>query len=215
MDITWYGQACFKIKGRDTSVVIDPFDPGFTGLKLPRPADLTADIVIKTHDHQDHNFLKAVGGDPVVVAGPGEYELKGAVVVGVATFHDKKEGAERGKNVVYNIEIDGVNIVHLGDLGHSLFEAQLTAIGPCDIVLVPTGGTYTITAKEATEVVSQLEPRIVIPMHYAITGLTVPLTAVEVFLKEMGAEGLESQPKLTITKDKLPDEMKVVLLKKS
>lgn len=214
MDITWYGQACFKIKAKDVSVVIDPFDSGFTGLKLPRPADLTADIVIKTHDHQDHNFLKAVGGDPVVVAGPGEYELKGAVVVGVATFHDKKEGAERGKNVVYNIEIDGVNIVHLGDLGHQLSEVQLTAIGPCDIVLVPTGGTYTITAKEATEVVSQLEPRIVIPMHYAITGLKVPFTAVEVFLKEMGVEGLEPQPKLTITKDKLPDEMKVVLLKK-
>lgn len=215
MDISWYGQACFKIKGKSVSIVIDPFDPDFTGLKLPKPADLTADIIIKTHDHRDHNFLGAVGGSPVVVDGPGEYEIKGTVIVGVATFHDKKEGAERGSNVVYNIEVDGVRIVHLGDLGHLLSEAQLIALSSCDIVLVPTGGTYTITAKEAAEVVSQLEPSIVVPMHYGLPGLKFPLTEVGVFLKEMGAEGLEEQPKLTITKDKLPDEMKVILLRKS
>ncbi len=213
MDIYWYGQACFKIKGKNATVVIDPFDPEFVGLKLPK--DLSGDIVLKTHDHKDHNFLSAVGGDPVQITGPGEYEIKGVAVVGVGVFHDKQNGAEKGKNTVYNIQIDGVSIVHVGDLGHQFTQAQLEEIGDTDILLIPVGGTYTIDAKDAAEIVAQLEPRIIIPMHYGIEGLKFPLDGVDKFLKEMGTEAITPQPKLSITKDKLPEESQVIILSKS
>lgn len=213
MDIYWYGQACFKLKGKSATIIIDPFAPEFTGLKLPK--DLEADVAIKTHDHEDHSNLKAVTGNPVEIIGPGEYEVKGVSINGVQVFHDKKEGAERGKNTIYNIQIDGLNVVHLGDLGHLLTEAQIQALGITDILLVPVGGTYTIDAKDAAEVVSQLEPKIIIPMHYGYPGLKFPLMGVDNFLKEMGTENIEPATKLSITKDKLPEEPQVVVLNKS
>lgn len=222
MDIYFLGQACFKIKGKTATVIIDPYDPDMLGLKLPK--DMEADIGIKTHDHPDHNNLKAISGDPVLVTGPGEYEIKGVAISGVQVFHDKQSfpsgegksnGSERGKNTVYNIYIDGLNIVHCGDLGHTFSEDQVEEIGQTDILMVPVGSVYTIDAKDATEVVSQLEPRIILPMHYGgIPGLKVELDPVEKFLKEMGVENPETLPKLSITKDKLPDEPKVILLNK-
>src|SRR5438045_1698914 len=117
MDIIWYGQALFKLKGRSATVIIDPFDPDFTGLKLPK--DLSCDIGLKTHDHKDHSNLGILAGNPIKIDGPGEYEVKGVAVVGVKTFHDGKNGEERGENIIYNVEIDGIKVVHLGDLGHS------------------------------------------------------------------------------------------------
>ena len=212
MDIYWHGQAMFKIKGKSATAIIDPFDADFTGLKLPK--DLACDLALKTHDHKDHNNLQALTGNPIKIDGPGEYEVKGVAVTGVGVFHDDKKGEERGKNVSYNINVDGVNIVHLGDIGHILDQEQIDEIGDCDILMVPVGGTFTITAKEAVEIISQLEPRIVIPMHYKIEGLKFDLDPVEDFLKEMGAENAEKLPKLTITHEKLPDETQVVLLSK-
>lgn len=213
MDIYWYGQAFFKLKGKSATVIIDPFYPEYVGLKLPK--DLSADIAMQTHDHKDHNNLSAITGTALKIDGPGEYEAHGVAVSAISTFHDNKEGAERGKNIVYNIEIDGLNIVHTGDLGQNTLEKeQLDAIGSCDILLIPVGGTYTIDSKRATEIISQLEPKIVIPMHYGIEGLKFPLDPVENFLKEMGAENIEAVPKLTISKDRLPEELQVVLLSK-
>ncbi len=211
MDITWYGQACFRIKGKTATLVIDPYDPTFTGLKLGK---LSADMVLVTHGHEDHNNTAIVEGEPVVIAGPGEYEVKGVTVSGIATFHDSQEGAERGKNTVYHCDIDGVSVVHLGDIGHTLTKEQVAAISPCDILMLPVGGTYTIAADQAQEVVTQLEPAIVIPMHYKIAGLKFELDPLEKFLKEAGAEGATPQPKLTVTKDKLPVESEVVVLQK-
>lgn len=213
MDIYWYGQALFKLKGKLASVVIDPFDPEFVGLKLPK--DLTADIAISTHDHKDHSNLAAVTGGPVLITGPGEYEIKGVAVTGVSVFHDASEGSERGKNTVFNINIEGLNVVHLGDLGHVLTETQVQDIGTVDILLIPVGGNFTIDAKVASEVVSQLEPRIIIPMHYGMEGLKFTLDPVDNFLKEMGVENLEPQPKFVISKDKLPDEPQTVVLSKA
>lgn len=213
MEIIWYGQACFKLKGKTSSVFIDPFDPVKLGLKLPK--DLSADIAIKTHDHYDHNNLKAIEGAKIEISGPGEYEVKGIAVTGVGTHHDKSGGGERGKNTVYNIHLDGLNVVHLGDLGHVLTEEQVQEIGTTDILLIPVGGKYTIDPKDASEVVAQLEPRIIIPMHYNLPGLAVEgLGEVEAFLKEMGVGESTPQPKLTITKDKLPDEPQVLVLSK-
>ena len=212
MDIYFYGQACFKLKGKSATVFIDPYKEEFTGLKLPR--DLSADLGLSTHNHDDHNNLDKITDAVLKVTGPGEYEVNGVSVTGVSTFHDKEKGEQRGRNTVYNISIDGLNIVHLGDLGHTLSEEQTEEIGSTDILLVPVGSVYTIDAKGASDIVSQLEPKIVIPMHYALPGLKFELEPLENFLKEMGFEGTQPLPKLSITKDKLPGELQVVVLNK-
>lgn len=213
MDITWFGQAYFRIKGKTSTVVIDPFDPEFVGLKFPK--DIEADVVLSTHGHKDHNNMRAVGGSPLVITGPGEYEKAGVSVAGVSVYHDQSQGSERGKNTIYHVLIDGVNIVHLGDLGHLLTDEATSQIDACDILMIPVGSVYTIDAEVAAKVVAQLEPRIVIPMHYKIPGLKFDLEGVEPFLKEMGAENITPVPKLSVTRDKLPDETTVVLLNKS
>jgi len=214
MDITWYGQACFKIKGKSTTVVIDPFDQDYTGLKLPK--DLEAQVALVTHQHKDHNNTQAVSGNPLVITGPGEYEKAGVSITGVAAFHDSKQGEEKGRVTLYHISVDGVNIVHLGDLGHVLTEEQTSEIDNVDILMIPVGGVVTTDSEAAAKVVAQLEPKIVIPMHYKIPGLKFEeLEEVRAFLKEMGAENISEQPKLSITKDKLPEETTVVLLSKS
>ena len=216
MDIYWLGQACFRLKGKSASVVIDPFSAEFTGLTL---SSLEGDAVLVTHQHQDHNNWQSVrlGNEkPLVFEGPGEYEVKGAVVTGIPSFHDNKNGQERGNNTIYHILMDGLSVVHLGDLGQeSLSEEQVQAIDLTDILLIPVGSVYTIAAKEAAGIVSQLEPKIIIPMHYKIPGLKFDLEPVDQFLKEMGSEGIEPQPKLSISKEKLPEEPMVVVLKQS
>lgn len=218
MDIYWYGQACFKLKGKETSLVIDPYDPQMLGLKLPK--EVSGDTVLVTHPHPDHNNMGAVSTPsserPMVFTGPGEYEIKGAIITAIESFHDDNRGAERGKNTIYHVLIDGINIVHLGDLGQKkLTEDQIARISQTDILLIPVGGVYTIDGKEASEIVAQLEAKIIIPMHYKIEGLKVDLEPVDNFLKEMGAEGVTPLLKLAISRDKLPDEPEVVVLNKS
>lgn len=218
MDIYWHGQAHFKLKGKNTTVVIDPYDSEFTGLKLAK--DLTADVVLSTHEHQDHNNTASVKGtaqaSPMIFKQPGEYEVSSIIITGISSFHDDTQGSERGLNIIFHIMMDGLNIVHLGDLGQSkLTEEQIVQISETDILLIPVGGIYTIDGKQASDIVAQLEPRIIIPMHYFIDGLKFQLDTVDKFLKEMGVEGVTPQPKLSITKEKLPEEPMVVLLSKS
>ncbi len=227
MDIYWYGQACFKLKGKNATVVIDPYDPDFVGLKLPK--DLQSDVVLTTHDHKDHNNVASVvktpsGTVPMLFSEPGEYEVAGVAITGVSSFHDNSEGSERGVNTIFHILFDNLDIVHLGDLGQAkLTEGQITEIGQTDILLIPVGGFFTIDSKLASDIVSQLEPKIIIPMHYKLDksflseneGLKFELDSVDNFLKEMGAEAVVPQPKLSITHDKLPEEPQVVVLTKS
>lgn len=198
MDIYPLGHASFRIKGKQATVVTDPY------LKSSG-----ADIVTVSHDHEDHNVLAKIDGAPFVVRAPGEYEIKGVTIIGVPTFHDDKEGAERGKNVVYKFTVDDLRICHLGDLGHKLTDSQVEAIGSVDILFIPVGGVYTIDAKMAVQVVAQIEPPIVIPMHYS---KELELEPVQTFLKEMGAEGVVPQPKLSITPEKLPETTTMVVL---
>lgn len=213
MDIYWGGQSLFKLKGKTSTVVIDPFSLE-TGLKLPK--DLEADSCLITHAHPDHNNSSAVAGNPLVITGPGEYEVKGVAITGIQAFHDNSGGSERGKVTIYHIYMDGLNIVHLGDLGQTtLTEEQVSEIGVTDILMVPVGGVYTITANQATAIIAQLEPSIVLPMHYKIEGLKYELEPLTSFLKEMGLENIESQPKLSVTKEKLPEETQVVVLSKT
>jgi L-ascorbate metabolism protein UlaG (beta-lactamase superfamily) len=172
--------------------------------------------VTVTHEHGDHNNSKAITGEPILFEGPGEYERKGVSVIGVSSFHDAQKGAERGKNTIYNILLDGLNIVHLGDLGQDvLTQDQISEIGNCDILMIPVGGTYTIDSKQAAEIAAQLEPRIIIPMHYKTEGLKAELEPVENFLKAMGVESPDPIMKFSVTRDKLPEEAKIVVMLKS
>lgn len=213
MDITYLGHASFKLKGKTASLVVDPYDTS-VGPKFPKSE---ADIVAVSHDHFDHNSTNNVSGDPFIISGPGEYEVKGVEVVGVSSFHDNKQGAERGTNTIYNFKIDKINICHLGDLGQeSLTDQQIQEIGNVDILLLPVGGFFTIDATQANKIASQLEPRIIIPMHFKDNDTKIEeLAPVDKFLKEVGKESLEPVNKLTITPDKFSDETQVVLLSKN
>ncbi len=217
MKIYWAGQSCFEIsvspaKDVSTTIVIDPFDEKI-GLKLP---NLAADVALVTHSHHDHNNVKAIKGEPLLIDTPGEYEIKGIFVQGIESFHDDVQGKERGKNVIYTIETEDLRLCHLGDFGQKeLTDEQLEKIGQVDVLMVPVGGTDTISSAEAIKVIGQIEPKIVIPMHYALPKLSVELDSVEKFLKAMGKNSLEAQDKLTVKTSTLPKEKvtEVVLLK--
>lgn len=210
MEIKYLGHSSFRIKGKTGAVVIDPYDSAMLGVKFPK--DISANAVLVTHDHKDHNKVDQVGESPVVISGPGEYEVSGIKIFGYPTFHDKKQGAERGKNTIYVIKVDDIHILHVGDLGHKLTDEQLEEVGDIDILLTPVGGHYTIDAKEAVELVSQVEPKIVIPMHFKTKESKVSeLQGVDVFIKEIG-KSAQTLPKLSITSDKLPSETTVFIL---
>jgi len=219
MHIIWHGQSCFQIiiarnKGEQASLLIDPFESSI-GLRAP---SLSADILLISHSHPDHSNKKAVRNTPFLIEGPGEYEIKEVFVQGIASFHDDKEGKERGLNTMYTIEAEEMKLCHLGSLGQKeLSDDQLEKIGDIDILMIPVGGADTISAKEAAKIISEIEPRIVIPMHYHLPSLKMPasdkLDGVDKFLKEMGRKSTETQPKLLIKKKDLPEETKIVVLK--
>ena len=208
MDINWLGHSCFKIRGKQASIITDPFPPNL-GYSLGKP---TADIVTVSHQHPSHNYQQGVGGEHKLITVPGEYEIKGVLIIGIATFHDAEGGQKRGKNTIYIMDVDGVAICHLGDLGHVLTTEQVEEIDDVDVLLLPVGGVSTIDASMAAEVIRQLEPKVVVPMHYKTPVLNRELGPVEKFLKEMGIERLDSQPKLSLTPSSLPASTQVFLL---
>ena len=208
MDITWLGHSCFRIKGSQAIIITDPYPPDL-GYTLGKQ---TANIVTVSHEHPSHSYVKGVEGEYHVVNGPGEYEISGVLIIGVATFHDGEAGTKRGKNTAYVIEIDEVSVCHLGDLGHVLTAEQVEEIDDVDILLLPVGGVSTINAPQAAEVVRQLGPKAVIPMHYKTPLLNWELEPVDRFLKEMGVREPEPQPKLSVTKTNLPLSTQVCLL---
>ncbi len=210
MEITWLGHSCFKIKGRKTILVTDPYDKSI-GLNLPKTQ---ADIVTVSHDHHDHNNVQAILGDPKVVDGPGEYEIKKVVIYGISSFHDQKQGAERGSNTIYLIEFDGLRLCHLGDLGHNLTDSELEEINGVDVLMIPVGGVYTIDAELSSKIINEIEPRVVIPMHYKTSKTTLKdLDPIDKFCKEMGISKKQEEEKLVINYGKIPEEMEVVILK--
>jgi L-ascorbate metabolism protein UlaG (beta-lactamase superfamily) len=208
LDVTWHGHGCFRLRGKTAAAVTDPYPPSL-GPKLPR---LEADLVTVSHLDANHSYVQGVSKDAYQVLGPGEYEIAGVEVTGIPTYHDSAAGSELGRNTVYVIEIDDVRVCHLGDLGHRLGDAELESIGTVDVVLVPVAGERTLGAAQAAEVVRQLEPRVVVPMHFAIPGLKLALEPVDRFLKEMGVAAAEAQPKLTIQAGTSDGETKLVLL---
>jgi L-ascorbate metabolism protein UlaG (beta-lactamase superfamily) len=214
MEISWLGHSCFMLRGKNVTLIADPFSPQL-GHPQGEPLKLgkvNAPIVTISHNHPGHNFAEGVGGNsgnPRVVRGPGEYEISDVLITGVASYHDDKRGAELGRNTIYVIHMDELVICHLGDLGHTLQEEQLEEVADADILLIPISGQHVLNAAQAAEVISQVEPHIVIPMHYHPGETPNPL---DKFCREMGIEAINSQSKLVITRSTLPAETQVVIL---
>lgn len=212
MDITFLGHASFCLRGRTASLVTDPFDPKMVGFPFPK---ISADIVTISHKHGDHNKAELVKNVKKVVSGPGEYEINDVSIIGISSYHDDKKGARRGKNTIYVIEMDGLRIVHLGDLGHKLSGKFIEKVGSVDVLMIPVGGEYTIDAAQATELVRTIEPKIIIPMHFKVPKLNAEtfskLSSAEPFLTQVGIS-VEKINKLTISSIGIEEEQKVVLL---
>jgi L-ascorbate metabolism protein UlaG (beta-lactamase superfamily) len=214
MEITYLGHSSFKLKGKTGTIITDPFASS-VGFSFP---SASADMVTISHDHPDHNNEKGVSPTarrerPWIVRQAGEYEVAGISVFGHQTFHDDKKGEERGKNVVFSMILDGMNVVHLGDLGHTLTEEFIGRLGTVDVLLCPVGGHFTIDPEKATEVIQSIEPSFVIPMHYRTPKhdkMFDPLKTVEEFQK---AYGVTSEPikSLTVTTT-MPEQTTLVIL---
>ena len=211
MDITWYGHACFRLKDGNSIVVTDPYDKSL-GLVLPRPM---ADIVTISHPVPHHAHTAGVKGDFKVVNGPGEYEIGGTFVTAIQMAPPiKGDKSSNGQvpNNVFVIYMDDLAICHLGDLNHVPTQNQVEDMGNIDVLLVPVGGNKALNAAQAAEMISLIEPYIVVPMHYALPGISVKLDPVDKFLKEMGVTKADEVASLRLTRSSLPDETQIVLL---
>lgn len=213
MFITYLGHSCFKFQDKTgpegVTVITDPFDKSI-GLSVPH---FEADIVTVSHNHDDHNNVAALRGQPFIIDSAGEYDIKDISIEGIDSYHDNSEGKERGKNIIYRFNIDDLLIVHLGDLGQKQLDTkQLEKLEGTDILLIPVGGKFTFNAKEAVEIIAQIEPRIVIPMHYKVKDLKLDIDGLDKFVKEFGVKPREEE-KLKISKKDLPQEdMELVVL---
>ena len=212
MEITWYGHSCFRLTERSyATVVTDPFDNksiGYDALKLK------ADIVTVSHNAPGHNFTDSVKGTSHVIDGAGEFEIGGVFITGVSTdgAGGKKKGKDSIRNTIYVFDYDGITVAHLGDLQQVPTQSEIESLGTINVALVPVGGGGGLNAAKAAEVISLIEPNIVIPMHYATTAVKVSLDSLNKFVKEMGLSKPETQPSLKVTRSGLPDETRVVVL---
>ncbi|MFA7319823.1 MAG: MBL fold metallo-hydrolase [Parcubacteria group bacterium] len=216
MIIQYYGHSCFKLTtkpaGRgqaDVNIFLDPFDKSI-GL---RPPQGSADLVLVSHNHHDHNNVEAIKGDPSVIDIPGEYSVKGINIVGYPSFHDDKAGAEKGLNTIFILEVEDLRVCHLGDLGTDLTEKQYETISGVDILMIPIGGHYTIDGEKAAKMVKKIEPRVVIPMHFKTKGVTVDLDDEKGFCDEIGNCPKERVAKLNFKKKDAEDKkMEVIIM---
>lgn len=205
------GQSAFKLKGKSAVVITDPY-VGSADSKFPKSE---ADVITLSSKTAENFGAEQIGGEPLILNGPGEYEVKEVKLVGIASFADNKQGKERGKSIIYSMVIDGLHVCHLGNLGQEqLSSVQMEAIGEVDILLIPTGGVDTIDASVAAKISAELEPKVVIPMHFD-SGDGVKLESVDKFIKEMGLEKTQPQSKFSVKKDRLPEELSVILLEKA
>jgi L-ascorbate metabolism protein UlaG (beta-lactamase superfamily) len=208
MKVQWYGHACFLIEGQGIRLVTDPPNPD-VGYSLPQAA---IDVVTVSHAHHDHNYVEGLQGNPVVVKTPGRRQVKGLQVEGYSTWHDNAGGAQRGPNLIFAWEMDGVRAAHLGDLGHLLGTETLQALGRIDLLLAPVGGVFTVDAAGAKQVVDQIQPRLVVPMHYRTPALSFKLGAVDDFLRLFPPGQVRREQALEIDRRGLPDSLEVVVL---
>ncbi len=207
-EIKWYGHACFRLRAREATVIMDPVPRSF-GYRMDR---LRPQIVTISHHHKGHDAVDALSGDFNVIDGPGEYEISDVFITGIQTYHDNVRGAEHGKNTVYLIEAEGLTICHLGDLGHELTDDQVSAMSFVDVLLVPVGGGTVLDAARASSVVGQIEPRIVIPMQYRTDQGDHDRDGVEAFLHEMAVQEIEPEEKLVIRPSDTQESTELVVL---
>ncbi|MCH8050888.1 MAG: MBL fold metallo-hydrolase [Chloroflexi bacterium] len=208
MEIVWLGHSSFRIRAREATVITDPCPPS-TGYTIGKP---TADVVSLSHAHDDHTYLKAVAGKPIVIDSPGEYEISGAFLTAIPTYHDGEKGGELGKNLVFVIEMEGIKICHLGDLGHAPTADQAEGMTGADVLMIPVGGDSTIDGAKAAEIVPTLDARIIIPMHYKTPVTKGDLESADRFLKEMQSTAVQAQPKLSLSYNTVPSDTQVILL---
>lgn len=211
MTISWHGQSFIVIKHGDITIVIDPFSHESTGI---RPPKIRANFAFISHDHPDHNALNILDGEPIIFKGPGEYELSGIFCRGFNVFHDNNNGKKFGTTAIFKLDIDDLTLLHLSAMGESEIRDEIIKnIGDIDVMFIPIGGNTTISYKEAEEIISEVEPKIVIPIHYEIPGLKIRLDGPEKFIKEMGGKPAELD-KLTLKKkDITHEETKIIILK--
>ena len=208
MEISWLGHACFQLRGKNVTLITDPFSPQ-QGEPL-RLSKINPAIITLSHNHS--NFTPQTGGEPYIVHGPGEYEISDVLITGVASTHADKQGQAYRRNTMYVIHLDDVMICHLGALGHTLQDEQLEEVADADVLLIPIGGENSLNATQAVEVISQIEPRIVIPMLYPVPTTENASDALDKFCREMSVKTMNTQPKLSVTRSSVPTEMQVVLL---
>jgi len=214
MDITWYGLSCFRIREGGVTIICDPYDKSVG----PTLAKARADIVTVSHDRAGHNAVDRITGEPKILIGPGEYEVKNVFITGLTTYHRKDSGQAPERNVAFFFEFGGLTVGHMGDIGEVPAQSEIEElnIGEVDVLMVPVGGGSTLDPARAVELVGLLEPRLVIPMHYNHPGLgddlATKLESVDKFLKEFGATSIEPVETLKISKSTLPDETQVILL---
>jgi len=216
MEITWYGLSCFRLAERGSAAVVtDPYDNRQAGFE---PLKLAADIITISHETPEDIDLNAIKGTPYVITGPGEYEVGGVFITGIQTGGQKgseaaKEMAQSAaQNTLYVFDFDSLTVAHLGDLDRILSQAEIEAIGAVNVALVPIGSERSLSAARAAEVISQLEPNIVVPMHYTMPGSSVSPDSLSKFLKEMGVSEVERRPSLKVTNVSLPEDTKVIVL---
>lgn len=208
MELTWLGHSCVRLRAKEATVVSDPCDKS-TGYSIGRPS---ADIVtVSVHDRA-HDYVEGVAGSPRLIDGPGEFEISGASIIGIATYRGKAQQPESGRNIAYVIEAEDIRIGHLGAIGHVPTSDQIEQMSNVDVLLVPVGGGESLDAPPAAETVNLIEPRLVIPLHYKTELEKEKLDPVDRFLKEMGAKSVQAQPKVSISRSSLPGETHVIVL---
>lgn len=213
MRVKYYGHAAFLITSdQGNRIITDPYKPGaFGSMRYGAIAD-EADVVVVSHDHDDHNNSGGLPGNPEVVRAPGKRSVRGIEFNGIATFHDSSSGGERGKNIVFTFTVDGITICHLGDLGHMLSQNEVEAIGPIDLLMIPVGGFYTIDSKEASQVAAQLNPSIIVPMHFKTGKCDFPITPVEEFTQGKARVNVMNSSEVSLDKGSLPKETEIIVL---
>lgn len=210
MIISWLGHSFFKIETKNKVIAIDPYNEESLGLKPPR---FKADILLISHNHKDHNNKKVILGEPFILEELGEIETDGIFIEGILSYHDDANGKYRGLNTIFIIYSEEMKLCFLGDLGEKkLKEESLQKVSNADILFIPIGGNYTIDGEEAISLINQIEPKIIIPMHYKIEGLKLKLDSEDKFLKAFSKKP-EVLDKLVIRKTQLPQETRIVLLK--